>query len=184
MTLKVECELRRKGSRPNTNFGQSSSWKPNWRDDRNASKPNVETTNREITTIAQKGRLETQQRNRDIKCFKCHGIGHISSNFPNKRTMVMCAGEIVMDNEEEEESIAPLNDTRDSNLEYPVEGEALVTRHVLNTQVKEDDIEKQRENIFHTQCHVQNKVCSLIIDGGSCANVSSVLLVEKLQYQH
>ena len=141
MALKVECQLRSKGSRPNTNFGQSSSWKPNWRDDRNASKPNVETTKRENTTIAQKGRLETQQHNRDIKCFKCHGIGYISSNFPNKRTMVMLGGEIVTENEEEEELMAPLDDTSDADLEYPVEGEALVTRHVLNTQVKEDDIE-------------------------------------------
>ena len=81
------------------------------------------------------------------------------------------------DNEEEEESMAPLNDTSDTNLKYPVEGKALVTRHVLNTQVKEDGIEQQRENIFHTHHHVQNKVCSLIIDGGSCANVASVLLV-------
>ena len=56
-----------------------------------------------------------------------------------------------------------------------------MTRRVLNTQVKEDDIEQQCENIFHTRCYVQNKVCSLIIDGGSSANVASVLLVEKLQ---
>ena len=64
--------------------------------------------------------------------------------------------------------------------EYPMEGEALVTRHVLNAQVKEDDIEQQHGNIFHTCCHVNNKVCSLIIDGGSCANIDSALLVEKL----
>ncbi|MCR2848146.1 retropepsin-like aspartic protease, partial [Heyndrickxia coagulans] len=48
-------------------------------------------------------------------------------------------------------------------------------------QIKEDDATQQRENIFHTRCHVQNKVCSLIIDGGSCTNVASALLVEKLQ---
>ena len=30
---------------------------------------------------------------------------------------------------------------------------------------------------------VNNKVCSLIIDGGSCTNVASALLVEKLQLQ-
>ena len=114
MALKVECQLRRKGSRPNTNFGQSSSWEPNWRENKNASKPNVETTKRENTTIAKKGRPETQQRNRDIKCFKCHGIGHISSNCPSKRTMVMHGGEIMMDNEEEEKPMAPLDDTRDA----------------------------------------------------------------------
>ena len=45
----------------------------------------------------------------------------------------MREGEIVMDNEEEEEPMAPLDDTSDADLEYTVEGEALVTRCVLNT---------------------------------------------------
>ncbi|RDX64114.1 hypothetical protein CR513_57368, partial [Mucuna pruriens] len=38
-------------------------------------------------------------------------------------------------------------------------------------QEKEKD-EAQRENIFHTRCPVQGKVCSMIIDGGSCTNVA------------
>ena len=46
-------------------------------------------------------------------------------------------------------------------------------------QVKEND-EVQRDNIFHIRCHIQNKVCSVIIDGGSCTNVASTTLVEKL----
>jgi hypothetical protein len=41
-------------------------------------------------------------------------------------------------------------------------------------------MEEQRENIFHTKCHINNKVCSMIIDGGSCTNVASIILVEKL----
>jgi hypothetical protein len=49
----------------------------------------------------------------------------------------------------------------------------LVIRRALNMQIKEDDVDQQRENIFHTRCHIQNKVCSMIIDGGSCANVAS-----------
>ena len=43
----------------------------------------------------------------------------------------------------------------------------LLTRWVLTAQVKEGDIEQQNGNIFHTHCHVNNKVCSLIIDGES-----------------
>ena len=32
-----------------------------------------------------KGKFETQvNRNRDIKCFKCLGLGHIASQCPNK----------------------------------------------------------------------------------------------------
>ena len=38
----------------------------------------------------------------------------------------------------------------------------------------------QRENIFHTRCKVKDKVCSMIIDGGSCTNVASATMVEKL----
>ena len=47
--------------------------------------------------------------------------------------------------------------------------------------MKKDNIENQHENIFHTLYHVNNMVCSLIIDGGSCTNVASDFLVEKLQ---
>jgi hypothetical protein len=46
-------------------------------------------------------------------------------------------------------------------------------------QVKEEE-NNQRENLFHTRCFVNNKVCSVIIDGGSCTNVASTELVEKL----
>ena len=46
-------------------------------------------------------------------------------------------------------------------------------------QAKEED-KVQRENILHTRCHVQNKVCSVIFDGGSCTSVASTTLVEKL----
>ena len=63
--------------------------------------------------------------------------------------------------------------------EYVAQEELLVARRDLSVQAKEED-EVQRENIFHTRCHVQNKVCSVIFDGGSCTSVASTTLVEKL----
>ena len=63
--------------------------------------------------------------------------------------------------------------------EYVVQSELLVARRTLSMQVKEDD-KVQRENIFHTRCHVQNKVCSVIIDRGSCSNIASTIMVKKL----
>jgi len=51
----------------------------------------------------------------------------------------------------------PLVDCSDEEIAYPAEGEALVIRHALNMQIKEDDVDQQRENIFHTRCHIQNK---------------------------
>ncbi|PKI75386.1 hypothetical protein CRG98_004215 [Punica granatum] len=55
----------------------------------------------------------------------------------------------------------------------------LVARRALNLQTKGIE-EVQRENIFHTQCYVKDKVCSVITDGGSCTNVASTTMVKKL----
>ena len=89
-------------------------------------------------------------------------------------------GEVETKSEGDDDQIPSLKDACDDNVEYPVEGESLVARHALSSQVKEDDLEQQRENIFHTRRHINNKVCRMIIDGGSCINVVSTTLVEKL----
>jgi len=80
----------------------------------------------------------------------------------------------------ESEEKPPLVDYIDEEIAYHVEEEALVTRCALNMQIKEDDVDQQQENIIHTRCHIQNKVCSMIIDYGSCANVATNTLVKKL----
>ena len=38
----------------------------------------------------------------------------------------------------------------------------------------------KRENIFHSRCQINNKTCSLIIDSGSCVNVASTRVTDKL----
>ena len=127
-----------------------------------------------------KGKPNCQpSRNKDIKCFKFLGASHIASQCPNKKVMIMCDNEVMIEGENDGESMLSLKDATDNEIKYVVEGEALVSRHVLNSQVKEDNVEKQRENIFHTRCLINNKVCSMI-DGGSFANVASTTLVEKL----
>jgi len=78
------------------------------------------------------------------------------------------------DFEEEEkacESEPELEETHDEVIEEADEGELLVLRRVLSNQrgVKDD----QRE-----RCTVQGKVCSLIINGGSCANVVSLSMID------
>ena len=61
-------------------------------------------------------------------------------------------------------------------FDYPAHGPLLVTRRTLSVQPKNNEKE-QRENLFHSRCLVSEKVCSLIIDGGSCTNVASDTLV-------
>ena len=128
-----------------------------------------------------KGKTESQTRNRDIKCFRCLGVGHIASQCPNKRTLIARVDEEVeTESEGGDDQMPILEDVGDDDVEYPVEGESLVARHALSAQVKEDEMEQQRENIFHTRCHINNKVCSMVIDGGSCTIVASTIFVEKL----
>ena len=67
----------------------------------------------------------------------------------------------------------------EEEIEIPCEGDLLVVRRMLGQVLKPFD-ESQRENIFHTRCLINDKLCSLIVDGGSCANVASTRVVEKL----
>ncbi|KAI4347715.1 hypothetical protein L6164_008499 [Bauhinia variegata] len=102
----------------------------------------------------------------------------ISSECPNKRTMLINShGDWEIEEEiiEEEEELS----NEDDSGESAVEGELLMARRALSIQVMENE-NNQRENLFHTRCQIQDKVCSVIIDGGSCSNVASVELVEKL----
>jgi len=75
-----------------------------------------------------------------------------------------------------------LNEPIEEVEEGPDEGELLVIRRALNSLTSQNERE-QRETIFHTRCTVGGKVCSLIIDGGSCANVASLIMVGKLHLQ-
>ncbi|XP_052173757.1 uncharacterized protein LOC127789046 [Diospyros lotus] len=179
VAIKVGRQLKRKGA-SKFNSGSSSSFvKQNWKKEDKTDSKGVSKGKDEASTKG-KGKTDSQtSRNRDIKCFKCLGTGHIASQCPNKRVMIEKNNEVVTDGESDE-SMPSLEDASDDGVEYAVEGEALVVRRALNSQVKEDDMEQQRENIFHTRCLIHNKVCSLIIDGGSCTNVASTTLVEKL----
>ncbi|XP_071906057.1 uncharacterized protein [Coffea arabica] len=75
--------------------------------------------------------------------------------------LVLPNGDIVTDDEEEEyKDMSPLVEEEDEIEEVPTQDKVgLVARRV---------------------CHVTNKVCSLVIDPGSCTNVASALMVEKL----
>ncbi|KAF7821688.1 Transposon Ty3-G Gag-Pol polyprotein [Senna tora] len=93
--------------------------------------------------------------------------------------MILKDREVVTD--DDNDGLMPsLEDNSDLGIEYAVEGECLVVRRALNCQIKEHELNEQRENIFHMRCLVNNKVCSLIIDGGSITNVASTTMVEKL----
>uniref|UniRef100_A0A2N9FG25 CCHC-type domain-containing protein n=1 Tax=Fagus sylvatica TaxID=28930 RepID=A0A2N9FG25_FAGSY len=160
MAIKVERQLKRKGTRSFQNPSSSTLWKSNWRKDEGAvlkSKIEPPKRRKEVPSV-NKGKTESQTRNRDIKCFRCLGIGHIASQCPNKRTMIARVdGEVETESESDADQMPMFEDTCDDDVEYPVEGESFMARRALSAQVKEDDMEQQRENIFHIRRHINKK---------------------------
>nr|GEY13970.1 hypothetical protein [Tanacetum cinerariifolium] len=74
-------------------------------------------------------------------------------------------------------------DGEEDKVVYADHGEALVTQRVLNMAVsKTDEASWLRNNIFRTKCTSKQKVCSVIIDGGSCENMVATSMVEKLEF--
>ncbi|XP_068639431.1 uncharacterized protein [Aristolochia californica] len=189
MAIKVERKLQRGGTRPRPVPQSSSitSWRSNYPKKEETSstfkaKPEPKTA---TTTRTSQGKsVPPSTRSSDIKCFKCQGRGHIASQCPNKKIMVIRDnGEIESENEDDLVDMPPLEDVPIRDEEVGADhGEmlALVALLDLNLQAQEEKEEVQRENIFHTRCHMKDKVCSVIIDGGSCTNIASTSMVEKL----
>ncbi|GJS89589.1 hypothetical protein Tco_0772225 [Tanacetum coccineum] len=92
------------------------------------------------------------------------------------------------DNEEDAEP-APKYDFDGDELVYedeevclPDVGESLVIKRALNVDVSKTDNDLWlRNNIFRTKCTSKEKVCNMIIDGGSCENMVSTHMVQKLR---
>ncbi|KAL4304553.1 hypothetical protein GQ457_10G010590 [Hibiscus cannabinus] len=120
------------------------------------------------------------ERMRDIQCFKCLGKGYVASQCPNWRNMLLLdSGEIESEFEEDDQEFPKETVQEEDDMLQSFEiGEALVIKRSLTTQPTQDN--QQRENIFHTRCLVNDKVCVVIIDGGSCTNVASSIMIEKL----
>ncbi|KAG7572474.1 Zinc finger CCHC-type superfamily [Arabidopsis suecica] len=126
-------------------------------------------------TSGQDNKGKAVVRTRDVRCFKCQGRGHYANECSNRKIMVLLdSGEFESEDEQPESPTSV-----EEHEEFPIKGELLVARRSLSLQTKSEE-QKQRENLFHTRCHVQGKVCSLIIDGGSCTNVASESMVKKL----
>ncbi|KAL9993547.1 putative transcription factor interactor and regulator CCHC(Zn) family [Helianthus debilis subsp. tardiflorus] len=111
------------------------------------------------------------------RCFRCQGLGHIASECPNKRVITLAEFEALSEPKFDEEP----NHQRDKEevVIGPDDGECLVMRRALNgTAVHCENL--QREALFRTRCTIRDKVCSIVIDGGSCTNVASQTMISKL----
>ncbi|WZY86898.1 hypothetical protein YC2023_033282 [Brassica napus] len=179
----VEQQVKRKGhshSRYNTRLQGTKEEKSSYQKE---SKPQLKEDSKPNSFYSKdKGKAEVSSaRARDVKCFKCQGRGHYANECTNKRIMILLEnGEYESEDELSESECKAL--IEEEYEEEPVKGRLLVARRTLSLQSKAEE-QEQRENLFYTRCLVQGKVCSLIIDGGSCVNVASETMVKKLGLQ-
>ncbi|KAH0748608.1 hypothetical protein KY290_027840 [Solanum tuberosum] len=114
-----------------------------------------------------------------IQYHKCHGRGHMMHECPSRRNILLREnGEYESEKSEGEEEEG-VGVSEEDDLELPNDGIIGVVRRIMTINLGSVD-EGQRENLFHTRCGIKGKTYSLIIDGGSCANVVSSYLVDKL----
>jgi hypothetical protein len=123
-------------------------------------------------------------RSREIECHKCHGRGHIAAQCPNRRTMIVNErGEWESESDPGDEGPRFDEEIESEETEkiQPDEGDnnCFISRRVLSVPATKED-NNQRHNLFHTRGMIKEKLCSIIVDNGSCNNIASQELVERL----
>jgi hypothetical protein len=132
------------------------------------------------------GAAPTTGRTRDITCFRCSRRGHVARDCLNKRTLLIRDnGEYSSssDSEELEHTLLATNNAATTDIHVnPGDAdryESLVVQRVLGTQVAPTE-NNQRHTLFHMNGVVQERSIRIIIYSGSCNNLASTTLIEKL----
>ena len=93
-------------------------------------------------------------RNREVKCYTCGEIGHMSWEFPENKTTSHRNANIVEAHEEFDEEAEMNNPTE--------EGESLMMKIFLVKTEKKVHEPTQRKSRFRNKCKSQGKCCKMV----------------------
>lgn len=207
LACKAEREVqgRRASMRTNTSAGRASSWtaKPAAASSTRTAAPHssnnkqfaasksVPTPTEPTKGAASSASVASTGRTRDIQCLQCKGYGHVRKDCPSKRVLILRQdGEYSSASDLDDETYALLAADHAGGEEDQAEEhigaahadryESLIVQRVLSAQMELAEM-NQRHTLFQTKCVVKERSCRVIIDGGSCNNLASSEMVEKLE---
>jgi hypothetical protein len=131
-------------------------------------------------------------RTSDIQCLRCKGYGHIRKDCPSTHVMVVRVDggySSASDLDEETYVLLATNnvgkgdhfhqDKEHIGTEAAKHYESLMVQRVLSTQMMRTE-QNQCHTLFQMKCVIKERSCRVIVDGGSCNNLPSAEMVEKL----
>ena len=136
-------------------------------------------------TASGTGSSNSTARTRDMNCHTCGGKGHFKRDCPNRKVMLVNEETGEYESGDEVDHTADLVEEEDSGIIY---ADAAHLPTIVCTQralsVTPSPME-QRCNLFQTMAALGNgKACKVIIDGGSCRNLASKELCQKLNLKY
>jgi len=146
LCIKVEQQILRKTSSQRVSSYPSFYPKKEYKREGSTSKEKQKESTKPLT----KETSTPPIRARDVKCFKCHGRGHVQAQCPNQRTLFLNGVDEYTSGEDE---FSEREEGAKDERVAPLEGELLMIRRTLNNHPS-TPIEPQRENIFHIRCNV------------------------------
>ncbi|KAB2595470.1 hypothetical protein D8674_030920 [Pyrus ussuriensis x Pyrus communis] len=112
----------------------------------------------------------------------CFGFGHKQTDCPNQSFVNLIDGQLFLGDSKVDETPTVYHEYKgdDEVITWSDHGEALVVQRNMTT-ARVDNDDWLRHNIFCTKCTTNGKICNVIIDDGSCENVVSQEMVDKLK---
>ena len=149
--IMIEQQVKRKSySKPAFTPKPSFAPKPSYQDKGKSSATTNTALKTDVPARVDKGKaIENPSRARDIRCFKCQGLGHYANKCPNQRVMILMEnGEVESkDEQEDKEDLGPIFDEEAECFDYPHRGPLLVARKAWDDP-SSDEIDNHTDNNF------------------------------------